>query len=167
MKNFLSKGLSKIWLFVILLIIAISIIQIASAAPGAYCEESPCTCGSACQNGGYEISNGFNTIDSCQDGPEDAYEYVHDVTATDLGGGGVFLGGDTVTVDAYLQCDSDGDEFSLVYNNGTSWKSFYDNTCSIIGKKHYYVNLTLDNVEGDHSTGSSVCMPLWSIFCLK
>ena len=141
---------SKEYIILSVLLGLLLLVYFVLADAGNYCTTSPCSCGSACQNGGYETSNGYNTIDSCQDGPEDSYEYVHDITITSLNAS-TYRTGDTVEIDAYVDCDLDGDEISFVYHNGTAWRSFYDVTCSVDGKTHYYRNLTLDNVEGNHS----------------
>ena len=146
-----AKQLSKQYsLALIIILLVFSIVYFVFADAGNYCTTSPCSCGIACQNGGYETSNGYNTIDSCQDGPEDSYEYVHDITITNLNAS-TFRTGDTIEIDAHVDCDLDGDEISFVYHNGTAWRSFYDVTCPVDGKTHYYRNLTLDNVAGNHS----------------
>jgi len=140
----------KIILLVCVVLFIAGSLYFVNSAAGNFCTTSPCSCGTACQNGGNEVSNGYNTIDSCQDGSEDIYEYVHDITITDLNSS-VFRTGDTIEIDAYVDCDLDGDEISFVYHNGTGWRSFHDVTCAISGKTHYYKNLTLDSVPGNHT----------------
>lgn len=133
-----------------LVLIFLLSLSYAMAAPGNFCITSPCACGSSCQDGGNEVSNGYNTIDSCQDGPEDSYEYVHDINITNLNATN-FAGGHTIQIHATVDCDLDGDEISFVYHNSIEWNSFFDVTCSGDGKSHYYQNLTLSDVAGNHS----------------
>ena len=78
-----SNNLGKMYLYILLLLVLFLLNEVSSEF-GNYCTTSPCSCGSACQNGGNEVSNGYNTINNCQDGPEDSFEYVHDIIVTDL-----------------------------------------------------------------------------------
>lgn len=122
----------------------------SAAEAGNFCPgTSPCSCGTNC-NGGNEVSNGYNTIDSCQDGPEHSYEYVEDITITGLNSSTI-MAGDTIEIDAYVDCDPEGDEITFAYHNGTAWKAFHDVSCNTDGKEHFYKNLTLDNVQGNHT----------------
>ncbi|MBN2368003.1 hypothetical protein JXC34_03215, partial [Candidatus Woesearchaeota archaeon] len=139
----------RLLFLIVLLFIAIAVFFVL-AASGNYCLTSPCSCGTACQDGGNEAGNGYNTIDDCQDGIEDSYEYVHDITITNINGT-AFSGYDIIMIDAHVECDLLGDEISFVYHNGTDWVPFYNVVCAVAGKTHYYRNLTLDNVEGNHT----------------
>ena len=114
-----SNNLGKMYLYILLLLVLFLLNEVSSEF-GNYCTTSPCSCGSACQNGGNEVSNGYNTINNCQDGPEDSFEYVHDIIVTDLNGS-AFTGGHVIEVDGVVNCDSDGDEVSFAYYNGSSW----------------------------------------------
>ncbi|MEM2131165.1 MAG: hypothetical protein QXR96_01450, partial [Candidatus Woesearchaeota archaeon] len=58
---------------------------------------------------------------------------------------------DTIKIDAYVDCDSDGDEITFVYNNGSGWFPFYNANCNTNGKTHIITTKTLDNVEGNHT----------------
>ncbi|MEM3373973.1 MAG: hypothetical protein QXE31_02010 [Candidatus Woesearchaeota archaeon] len=145
MKKYFNQNYRR---FIFLLLFFI-LINIVSSLPGNLCFESPCICGSAC-NYGYEINNGFNTIDSCQDGPEYTYEYVHDINISNLNFS-YFRGGDIIKIDAYVDCDPDGDEITFVYHNGSSWVPFYNANCNVNGKTHIITTKTLDNFEGTHT----------------
>ncbi len=140
----------KLTRVIIIGLILIVLAMYSYADPGKFCLVSTCSCGAACQDGGNEISNGYNTMDNCQDGIQDTYEYVHDITITSLNDT-VFRTIDNVQVDAYVDCDLNGDEITFAYHNGTGWKPFYNAVCSISGKRHYYQNITLSNVTGNHT----------------
>ncbi|MBU1019919.1 MAG: hypothetical protein KJ847_01785, partial [Firmicutes bacterium] len=142
---------------------AIFIIPTILALTGIFSLTSPISCGTNC-SGGYELSgynatycdanpiDCFNTIDDCKDGSQPNYEYVQNLTVTNLNGTNI-TGGDTVTIDAYLDCDSDGDGVSFAYNNGngSGFRNIYNTTCAGSAKFHKYYNFTLDARGGNHT----------------
>ncbi len=137
----------KIAVFTFLLLIMLSFVY---GEAGNFCNgNSPCSCGTNC-SGGYEDWNDFNTIDSCEDGPEYTYEYVENITITDLSNS-TFRIGDLVSVDGYVDCDPDTDEVTFSYHNTTSWRAFANFNCSEQDKTHLYSNITLDPVMGNHT----------------
>ncbi|MCM2325653.1 MAG: hypothetical protein NDI94_04265, partial [Candidatus Woesearchaeota archaeon] len=72
------------WKWMIVFVILSAMLFSVQADPGGFCYTSPCSCGLACQDGGNESANGYNTFDSCRDGTVDTYEYVHDIFLTSL-----------------------------------------------------------------------------------
>ncbi|NOZ81001.1 MAG: hypothetical protein GXP63_04980 [DPANN group archaeon] len=135
----------------IMSLLSLSDLPFVDAAAGKYCNSTttPCQCGAIC-NGGNEVANGYNTIDSCQDGTSQSFEYVNDVTASVLNGS-TFIVNTRVEIDAEVDCDPDLDEVSIAYNNGSGFRNIYDTTCTYPNKIHKKVNLTLDNVAGNHT----------------
>ncbi|NTV23829.1 MAG: hypothetical protein HGA85_05660 [Nanoarchaeota archaeon] len=125
-----------------------AITDIAEAAAGKYCASgNTCVCGSACNGGG---EPGYNTIDSCADGVQTSFEFVQDINVTSLLFQ-EFMGGNVIQIDATINCDVDGDEVSFVYHNGTAWKSFYSFVCNEDNYVHFYQNMTLNNIQGNHT----------------
>ncbi|MFH0874620.1 MAG: hypothetical protein V1859_01695 [archaeon] len=149
-KKLAKKSILFMLAFALLIFLIIFSLPQIFAPAGRICNStSPCACGSAC-NSGNEVSNGYNTIDSCRDGPNYNYEWIHDINITNQNDS-VFNGHDTVQADAFLNCDLDGDSVSFAYNNGSGWKNVGDATCSVDGYSHRYQNITLDNVRGYHT----------------
>jgi len=136
-------------------------VPLAGAYAGNYSTTSPFSCGSNC-TGGYELFGNdgdfctanpgvcFNTIDDCTDGSDTRYEFVDNITITNLNNPN-FRGGDTINIDAYLDCDSDSDQVVFAYSNGSGFRSVYNTTCVFNGKTHKYYNFTLDNLAGNHT----------------
>ena len=132
-----------------------------TALTGQYSISSPFSCGTNC-HGGYELfghdidycntnpGECFNTIDDCTDGNIPQYEFVENITITDLNRSS-FLGGDTISIDAYLDCDSDSDQVVFAYNNESGFRSIYNTICSVNGKTHIYYNFTIDKRGGNHT----------------
>jgi len=147
-------------LFSMFLILALNA-PLTSSYAGNYSTASPFSCGSNC-TGGYELYGHdaafcaahpgvcFNTVDSCSDGSDPRYEFVDNITITDLNSLS-FSGGDTISIDAYLKCDADGDQIVFAYNNGSGFRSIYNTTCAIDEKLHQYHNFSLDNRVGNHT----------------
>ncbi|MBU0756588.1 MAG: hypothetical protein KKF44_00855, partial [Nanoarchaeota archaeon] len=138
--------------FLVLTIILLS--EFAFGAAGVFCDTvSPCICGLAC-NAGNEAANGYNTIDACQDGDDFTYEFVNDINVTDMNSS-TFYGSDTITINAHVDCDLDGDGVTISYNNGTDsggeWVVVHNEQCQIDGQKYISATWKLDNVAGNHS----------------
>ncbi|MBN2422316.1 hypothetical protein JXB41_03750 [Candidatus Woesearchaeota archaeon] len=155
--NLLKKSGFIIGLFIVFVIVLN--LPVVYAPAGNVCNwTSPCQCGSNCYFGNTYL-NEYNTINDCQDGYNDNYEWVHDITVTNLNDS-VFNGGDVIEIDAYFRFDLDTEEISFVYHNGSAWKHLADMTDSgYEGYKHKYLNLTLDNVKAYHTVRAIVC---WS-----
>ncbi|MBU0757749.1 MAG: hypothetical protein KKF44_06785, partial [Nanoarchaeota archaeon] len=138
---------------ILLLLFIVLYSQSAFGAAGISCgTTSPCICGEAC-SGGNEAGNGYNTIDECMDGNDFTYEYIEDINVTDIDGS-TFYGNDTIVVNAYVDCDLDGDGITISYNNGTGWVAVYNDVCEmeeLDGKKYVTTSLKLDNTGGTHS----------------
>jgi hypothetical protein len=147
--------------FIFFILACIYWIPWISALTGNYSIISPFSCGANCI-GGYELfghtgsycsahlGECFNTIDGCKDGYDSQFEWVEDITITDLNGTS-FLGGDTVDIDAYVNCDSDGDWLVFAYNNGSGFRAINVILCAINGKVHRYYDFNLDQLTGNHT----------------
>jgi len=148
-------------ILIILVSCILFILPWINAFAGNYSETSPFSCGANC-SGGYErfghsasycLSHPgecYNTIDSCTDGNNPQYEYVENITITDLNSTN-FTGGDTVNIDAYVDCDSDGDWVVFAYHNGTGFRSLNEQFCDVDDKDHKYYDFTLDNLGGNQT----------------
>jgi hypothetical protein len=163
MKKKKTKQNVELTFFVLISLIFLTIFYSGDtrAAAGNVCDSnSPCACGSTCQDGGSEPESA--TIDTCEDGYDHDLEYVHDLNITDLDSS-TFDGGDTVRVTGIFKCSSYGDYISLAYNNGTdgenSWRHVYSpgSKCSNSATLQVYsVDITLDNVGGTHSVRAMI-----------
>ena len=136
------------------------------ALAGVICNSSsPCSCNGNCDgyyefqgyNESYCLSNPincFNTIDNCQDGNYCALNYVVNITVNSLNDS-VFRARDTIEVDVTVYSASANYEavFILYTNdsNNIEWNYIYDTGFSVGETRHIKVNLTLDNIIGNHS----------------
>jgi len=124
-----------------------------NAEPGNYCTTSPCACGVAC-NSSYEIDNGFNTFDSCQDGYDGLtrYEWVQDMNVTSLNGTS-FGVGHTLEVKGKFWCSPEQEGAAFWYYNGSGWRNISFEDCYInpSGYVYYSYNFTLDKVVGNQT----------------
>ena len=139
------------------------------AYTGNFSTGSPFSCGPNCL-GPYElfghdtdyckvhIEECFNTMDGCKDGPQATYEFVDNITITDLNRS-TFSTGDAINIDVAVDCDSDGDIVSIAYHNGSEFRNIYNVNCSIEGKTNIYYNTTLDNVRGNHTVRAIIGYP--------
>jgi len=132
-------------------------------AGGCDSENYFCACGDRC-HGLYE-EPGFNILNTtaCQDGPDESeYEYVNEITVTDLNATN-FKGGDVVRVYVQFYCYA-GDYISIAYSNtsvvsGSSWRNVYSSTCPGYNLIDVYYNLTLDRNEGYHALRAIIAYP--------
>jgi tetratricopeptide (TPR) repeat protein len=139
---------------VIIIYFLIIILPAAHGAAGNVCNSSsPCVCGTAC-NSSYEIDNGYNTIDSCQDGYDgfERYEWVQNMSIISLGGS-TFQPGGTVEAKGMFWCGADPEGASFWYYNGSGWRnvSFWDCYIDPSGYLYFAKNFTLDSVAGNHT----------------
>ncbi|MFH0869534.1 MAG: hypothetical protein V1866_00575 [archaeon] len=154
---------------IMLIALALSMLLISAnkakaEAGGCDTENYFCACGDRC-HGPYESSTGFNILNTtvCQDGPDQSeYEYVQEITATDLNGTN-FKGGDVIRVYAQFYCYA-GDYISIAYSNtsivsGSSWRNIYSSTCPGYNFIDVYYNLTLDRKEGYHALRAIIAYP--------
>jgi hypothetical protein len=170
MENFFTENLLKnkpgrnhiiLLLAEIIFILFFTTPGLMQAAPGNYSETSPFSCGANCLGGNELFGNTrevcdatpglcYNTIDNCTDGDSPQYEFVDNITVTDLNDS-QFAAADTINVDAYLDCSSDGDAVYFVYSNGSAFRKLYNTSCKTNSKVHRYYNFTLDNIGGNHT----------------
>ncbi|MFH1249216.1 MAG: NEW3 domain-containing protein [archaeon] len=141
------------------------------ATTGNFCTSSPCSCGTNCRGVTSDgIRNtapaepGWNTIDSCSDGSEVVWEWVHDIFITSLNRS-IFVKGDTVQIIVSYNCDNDAyDMMNIVYCNSTEdcssnpnlWKVIYGATCNTASWVNKSINITLDNLAGNHSIRGAI-----------
>ncbi|MBN1793050.1 hypothetical protein JW826_05190 [Candidatus Woesearchaeota archaeon] len=165
-KGNLRKAEAKGWprqnegLINLAIIAALLILPIISAYPGGYSDAAPLSCGSNC-SGGYELFGNseeycdanrvecYNTNDTCKDGDDPSYEYVENITVTDLDHD-YFIGKDRIVIDADLVCSEDGDEVNFVYSNGSGLKVVNSTTCYTDGTDRRSHHMEIEDVDGDH-----------------
>ncbi len=148
----------------VVIIISMSLfvlIPAISALTGYFSTTSPFSCGANC-SGGYELSGHdenycynnpidcYNTIDECRDGSNYNYEFVNNIFVTSLNGTN-FTGGHTVNVTVEFDCDGDGDEITIVYHNGTSFRAIADDTCAVSELVNKSYSFVLDDIEDNHT----------------
>jgi hypothetical protein len=168
--KFYYKNYLKYLLLFYFIVMLISIGQDVTAYAGKVCgSTSPCQCGTNCSaDGGNELFGNsrdyceanpiecFNTIDNCEDGIYDNFNYVVDVKVSSLNDT-VFRIGDVVEVNATVYSSSSSWEgVFIVYanqsaNTSVNWTVKFSGGFGAISTTSFYVNLTLDKIVGDHS----------------
>ncbi len=143
------------------LILIIILLPLINALTGNYSTTSPFSCGAVC-NGGYELSGHnetycynnpvecYNTVDDCRDGSNDGFEFVNDITITDLNNTN-FTGRDRINITVEFDCDTDGDTITISYNNGSGFRAMEDDTCDSPTMTNKTYTFLIDDVVGNHT----------------